>query len=110
MSGTFVCRFVGIGYFTLPYLVHARAAHVHACEWNPNAVQALRENLRLNGVADRCTVYEGDNRQVNGFLHSFCLVLCPRARTGFSCDDIIGMFSCLFRCVRWAWPIVLIWA
>ncbi len=55
---------VGIGYFTLPYLVHAGAAHVHACEWNPNAVEALRYNLGQNGVAHKCTVHQGDNRQV----------------------------------------------
>ena len=54
----------GIGYFTLPYLVHAQAAHVHACEWNPHAVSALRQNLRDNNVSDRCTVHEGDSRQV----------------------------------------------
>nr|CAD7567204.1 unnamed protein product [Timema californicum] len=34
--------FAGIGYFTLPLLVHAKAEMVHACEWNPNAVTALR--------------------------------------------------------------------
>lgn len=54
----------GIGYFTLPYLVHAQAAHVHACEWNPDAVDALQKNLVANGVSDRCTVHRGDNRQV----------------------------------------------
>eukprot|EP00045_Choanoeca_perplexa_P004408 m.37914 g.37914 ORF g.37914 m.37914 type:complete len:380 (-) comp12556_c0_seq1:96-1235(-) len=56
--------FAGIGYFTLPYLVHAKAACVHACEWNPHAVEALKRNLELNGVQDRCIVYQGDNNQV----------------------------------------------
>ncbi len=41
----------GIGYFTLPYLVHAKAKHLHACEWNPNAVEALKRNLALNRVS-----------------------------------------------------------
>lgn len=54
----------GIGYFTLPYLVHAQASHVHACEWNPDAVEALKKNLSSNGVSDRCTIHQGDNRQV----------------------------------------------
>lgn len=40
----------------------AGAAKVIACEWNPNAVQALRRNLELNRVADRCHVLEGDCR------------------------------------------------
>ncbi|XP_061786291.1 tRNA wybutosine-synthesizing protein 2 homolog [Nerophis lumbriciformis] len=61
---TVVDLYAGIGYFTLPYLVHAGAAHVHACEWNPHAVQALHKNLVINGVHDRCTVHPEDNRQV----------------------------------------------
>lgn len=56
--------YAGIGYFTLPCLVHAGAAFVHACEWNPHAVAALRRNLELNGVADRCQIHFGDNRQL----------------------------------------------
>lgn len=54
----------GIGYFTLPFLVHGKAAHVHACDFNPNAVEALRINVKLNKVQDRCTVYEGNCAQV----------------------------------------------
>lgn len=71
----------GIGYFTLPYLVHAGAAHVHACEWNPDAVSALQRNLHFNKVAHRCTVHEGDNRQVRmnpstfGYKYPFMSVL-----------------------------------
>ncbi|KAM6253522.1 tRNA wybutosine-synthesizing protein 2 homolog [Porphyrio hochstetteri] len=56
--------YAGIGYFTLPYLVHAAAAFVHACEWNSHAVEALRRNLVLNGVQDRCQVHYGDSRQL----------------------------------------------
>ncbi|KAM9740522.1 tRNA wybutosine-synthesizing protein 2 homolog [Menidia menidia] len=61
---TVVDLYAGIGYFTLPYLVHSKASHVHACEWNPAAVQALQKNLQANGVSDRCTVHQGDNRQL----------------------------------------------
>ena len=53
--------YAGIGYFTLPYLVHAKEAHVHACEWDADALAALRHNLHANGVAARCTVHAGDN-------------------------------------------------
>lgn len=59
VSVDFYC---GIGYYTVPLLLHGKAQHVHACEWNPNSVLALRENLRRAGVSERCTVYEGDNR------------------------------------------------
>ncbi|NWH43840.1 TYW2 protein, partial [Fregata magnificens] len=56
--------YAGIGYFTLPYLVHAAAAFAHACEWNSHAVEALRKNLALNGVQDRCRIHHGDSRQL----------------------------------------------
>ncbi|BFZ04135.1 hypothetical protein BsWGS_07174 [Bradybaena similaris] len=61
---TVVDLYAGIGYFTLPYLVHAKACHVHACEWNPDAITALKHNLLINGVAERCTIHEGDNRML----------------------------------------------
>lgn len=61
---TVVDMFTGIGYFTLPYLVHANASHVYAVDWNPDALEALRRNLEVNKVADRCTVLEGDCRKV----------------------------------------------
>ncbi|XP_059715547.1 tRNA wybutosine-synthesizing protein 2 homolog isoform X2 [Haemorhous mexicanus] len=56
--------YAGIGYFTLPFLVHAGAAFVHACEWNSHAVEALHRSLVLNGVRDRCHIHSGDSRQL----------------------------------------------
>lgn len=61
---TVVDLYAGIGYFTLPYLIHAKASLVHACEWNPHAVEALERNLHLNGVKEKCIVHFGDNRKV----------------------------------------------
>lgn len=58
---TVVDLYAGIGYFVLPYLVHSQAALVYACEWNENAVEALKRNLKLNGVHKRCVIHEGDN-------------------------------------------------
>ncbi|KAL3803487.1 LOW QUALITY PROTEIN: hypothetical protein HJC23_014035 [Cyclotella cryptica] len=54
--------YAGIGYYSLPALIHGRAGHVTACEWNPYALYALRYNLKANGVDDRATVLEGDCR------------------------------------------------
>lgn len=55
--------FAGIGYFTLPLLIHAKAKHLYACEWNPDAIDALKKNLTLNKLeTSRYTVIEGDNR------------------------------------------------
>ncbi len=56
--------FAGIGYFVLPFLVHAKAELVYACEWNSAAIEALKRNLDINGVSKRCVVLEGDNRKV----------------------------------------------
>ncbi|RWS08845.1 tRNA wybutosine-synthesizing protein 2-like protein [Dinothrombium tinctorium] len=56
--------FCGIGYFTLPFLVHSKAKFVHAIDWNPDAIEALNKNLILNGVSERCKTYVGDNRLV----------------------------------------------
>ncbi|NWV96594.1 TYW2 protein, partial [Machaerirhynchus nigripectus] len=56
--------YAGIGYFTLPFLVHTGAAFVHACEWNSHAVEALHRTLVLNGVQDRCHIHAGDSRQL----------------------------------------------
>jgi tRNA wybutosine-synthesizing protein 2 len=62
--------FAGIGYFTLVYLIHAKAKKVIACEWNPASVEALRQNLKINKCENSCDVLEGDNRLV-----SFCFFL-----------------------------------
>ena len=61
---TVVDLFAGIGYFVLPFLVHSKATLVYACEWNPAALEALRKNLEINGVTDKCIILEGDNRKV----------------------------------------------
>jgi hypothetical protein len=54
--------FAGLGYYTLQLLAHAGVAHVHAADWNPDALAALRINLALNRVPpERCTVWPGDN-------------------------------------------------
>ncbi|KAL4225371.1 tRNA wybutosine-synthesizing protein 2 [Mactra antiquata] len=77
--------YAGIGYFTLPYLVHSGVKHLHACEWNQNAVEALQKNLELNGVTDRCTLHAGDNRQVcpRGIADRVNLGLIPSSREGW---------------------------
>jgi len=59
---TILDLYAGIGYYTLPLLVRAGAKHVHACEWSEDAIHALNHNLEANNVAERCTVYHGDNK------------------------------------------------
>lgn len=79
--------YAGIGYFTLPYLVLARAEHVHACEWDEDALAALRRNLEANGVAGRCTVHGGDNAdtapRLRRLAHRVNLGLIPSSEAGW---------------------------
>ena len=84
---TVVDLFSGIGYYTLPMLVNSQVNHVHCCEWNPVAVKALEWSLDRNDVADRCTIYEGDNRltapNLSGQADRVILGLLPTAEGGF---------------------------
>eukprot|EP01138_Halocafeteria_seosinensis_P007657 gb/GECG01007825.1/.p1 GENE.gb/GECG01007825.1/~~gb/GECG01007825.1/.p1 ORF type:complete len:1688 (+),score=172.13 gb/GECG01007825.1/:1-5064(+) len=61
---TVVDLYAGIGYFTIPYLIHAKVAHVHACDINPAAMNCLEKNVRLNGVEDRVSLYLCDNQEL----------------------------------------------
>ena len=61
---TLVDLCAGIGYFTLPLVVHAGAARAYACELNPVSARYLRKNAAANGVAERIDVLEGDCRTV----------------------------------------------
>ena len=93
--------YAGIGYYTLPYLTEGArgsngergkgrgAKHVVACEWNPEAIFALRWSLERNGVAERCTILEGDNKKtVNSeYFDKFDRVnlgLLPSSEAGYS--------------------------
>ena len=57
-----VDAFAGIGYYSLPLLVHGKAAHVHACELNTESIKALKWAAEKNGVSHSITIYEGDNQ------------------------------------------------
>ena len=67
-----VDMYAGIGYVTLPFLVHGHPRTVHACEWNPVAVEGLRRGLVLNGVREQCVIHQGDCREVSPlYYYSF---------------------------------------
>ncbi len=80
--------YAGIGYYVIPYLVHAQAAFVHALEWNPDSIYALKCNLELNHVPDRCQVYYGDNRVSGKELRNVAdhvnLGLLPSSENGWA--------------------------
>ena len=57
-----VDAFAGIGYYSLPLLVHGKAAHVHACELNPESIKALQWAAQKNEVSQSITIHKGDNQ------------------------------------------------
>jgi len=86
---TIVDLYAGIGYWTLPLVLRAGAAHVHACDWSPAAVRTLRINLRAHHVPpSRVTVWPGDNAQllrspVVGTADRVVLGLIPTSERGW---------------------------
>lgn len=78
--------FAGIGYFTVSALVLSPNCRLlHACEWNPDAVRALRINLRANHVDHRCEVHPGDCRllDLQEGADRVSLGLLPSSRVGW---------------------------
>jgi len=79
--------YAGIGYFTIPLLAQADVAFLYACELNPDSVEALRRNLRANGVESRCEVLPGDNAvtalKVKGLVDRVNLGLLPSSELGW---------------------------
>jgi len=53
--------FSGIGYYSLPLLVHANPKLLHACEINPDSIREFKKNLIHNKVSEKCILHEGDN-------------------------------------------------
>ena len=54
--------YAGIGYYTMQLLVHANVGHVHACEINPNSIDALEWSAKENNVQSKLTMHPGDNQ------------------------------------------------
>ena len=85
---TVVDMFAGIGYFTIPLAMHGGVKHLHALEKNPDSAEFLQMNAFQNGVADRVTVYCGDNRSVSGAALDG---QCDRVLMGYipSCKEFV---------------------
>lgn len=87
---TILDLYAGIGFWTLPLLA-AGAEQIFACEWNTDALEALRRGLDLLGddAVARCQVLAGDNRrqevreQTEGRCDRVMLGLIPTSRDGF---------------------------
>lgn len=58
-----VDMFAGIGYFSVPIGKLSLPSKVYSIELNPNSVYYLKENLRLNKIADKFEVIPGDSME-----------------------------------------------
>lgn len=82
--------YAGIGYFSLPALVCGKCQSLVACEWNEDALTALRFNLKQNHVQDRVIVLPGDCRKsiedhaMYGRFDRVSLGLLPSSEGGWS--------------------------
>jgi tRNA wybutosine-synthesizing protein 2 len=60
-----VDMFAGIGYFTIPLAKYSSAKKIYAIDINPEAVEYLKENLRLNKIPEeKVEVICGDCREI----------------------------------------------
>eukprot|EP01041_Mallomonas_annulata_P005987 gene5987-12069_t len=82
--------YCGIGYYSLPFLVHGHVSKLHAFEWNENSLLALKTNLSVTGVdPNRFVIHEGDNRvtavspDVDSIADRVCLGLLPSSEDGW---------------------------
>ena len=57
--------FCGIGYYTLPLLVHGHATTVHACDLSDIALRMLKEGAHLNSVMERIVIHHADARTMD---------------------------------------------
>ena len=82
--------YAGMGYFSLPLLVHTSVAHVHCCEFNDDTFAALQRSLTRNAIdPSRVTLHPGDNRRVElrrtlrGSVDRVLLGLLPSSEDGY---------------------------
>ena len=81
--------YAGIGYYTLPAVIHGKAAKVYACEWNEHAVRALKFNVEDNKIHDKVEIFVGDCRQsalkhkIVNLVDRVSLGLLPSAEGGW---------------------------
>ena len=82
-----VDAFAGIGYYSLPLLVHGKATHVHACELNPESIKALKWAAQKNNVSKSITIHEGNNQStlpnLRGIADRVLLGLLPSSEAAW---------------------------
>jgi tRNA wybutosine-synthesizing protein 2 len=90
-----VCDFfTGIGYFTIP-IAKLTPANVTAIELNPESIELLKQNIKLNKVTKKVTVIQGDckieapklNKKFDRVLMGY-FISCKRNNASKSQSDL----------------------
>lgn len=83
---TVVDLYSGIGYFSVPALVHAGVERVFACEWNQHTLEGLRRTVAANNIDEsRIHIFPGDNAKagIEGVADRVFLGLIPTSEKGW---------------------------
>ncbi len=68
--------YVGIGYFTLPFLLHGHVHHLYACEWNQDSIEALHRNHQANHIDNDHYTLLLEHNQFVYFVKLFLIISC----------------------------------
>jgi tRNA (guanine37-N1)-methyltransferase len=74
--------FSGCAPFPCVIAKHSQAKHISGIEINPHAHKYAKENIKLNKLEDRITLYRGDVRKVLPTLKKFDRIVMPLPKTG----------------------------
>ncbi len=65
---TIIDFFAGIGYYSIPLLVHGKAEMVHAIDLSKDALECLDEAGKINQISERLTLHHGDISEITPYL------------------------------------------
>jgi len=56
--------FAGVGPYTVLIGKNVEVEHIYSIDWNPDAIEYLRKNVKKNNLEDLVTIFEGDASEI----------------------------------------------